>query len=96
MKYAQFKDPHYGYISVIGREDDDLERPYGDDVRISEWIEIDFPPLPQADVVQAQLAALDAQQRELVAEYLQKLQKIANARAKLLALTHDAEFAEVE
>ena len=25
MKYAQFKDPHYGYISVIGREDDELE-----------------------------------------------------------------------
>ena len=96
MKYAQFKDPHYGYISVIGREDDDLERPYSDDVRISEWIEIDFPPLPQADIVQAQLAVLDAEQRKLVTEHLDALRKIAEARAKLLALTHDAEFAEVD
>ena len=89
MKYAQFKDPHYGYISVIGREDDELERGYADDVRISEWIEIDFPPLSQAEAVQAQLVALDAEQRKLVAERLDALQKIAEARAKLLSLTHE-------
>ena len=89
MKYTQFKEPYYGYISVIGREDDELERGYADDVRISEWIEIDFPPLSQAEVVQAQLAAFDAEQRKLVAEHLDALHKIAEARAKLLSLTHE-------
>ena len=89
MKYAQFKDPKYGFVAVVARDDDDLERPYVDDVRISEWIEIDFPPLPQKDVIRGQLAALDAEQRKLVKEHLAELQKIANARAKLLALTHE-------
>ena len=90
MKYAQFKDPTLGFVTVVSRADNDLDRPFCDDVRISEWIEIDFPPRKSDEVIAAQLAALDAQQQTLVAEHLTALQKIAEARSKLLALTHDA------
>lgn len=90
VKYAQFKDTKLGTVMVVGRADDDLERPFLEDVRISEWVEIDFPPLPLEDIVAAQLAALDAEQRTLVAQHLRDLEKIANARAKLLALTHES------
>jgi hypothetical protein len=89
MKYAQFKDMKFGWINVVGRHESDLERPYCDTVRVSEWIEIDFPPLPDNEVVPQQLAALDRKQQELVREHLAALQKIADQRAKLLCLTHE-------
>lgn len=90
MKYAQFKDPKFGYITIVAREDNDLDRPFLSDVRVSEWVDVNFPPLPQEDVVRGHLDALDAEQRKLVAEHLAALQKIAEARAKLLSLTQEA------
>ena len=90
MKHAQFKNIKYDYTYIVSRQDDDLERTHANDVRVSEWIEIEFPPLPQGDVISGQIAALDAKQRQLVTEHLAALQEIADARAKLLSLTHEA------
>ena len=89
MKYAKYKDPKLNMTSVVERDDDDLDRPFLSDVRVSEWVDVTFPPRATEEVVQENLAALDAEQRELVAKHLDALQKIAEARAKLLSLTHE-------
>lgn len=89
MKYARFTDPTINMTSIVERDDDDLDRPFLSDVRVSEWVEVTFPPRATEEIVQQSLAALDAEQRELVAKHLDELQKIANARAKLLSLTHE-------
>ncbi len=91
MKYAKFQDPKIpSLISVVGREDDDLERPFLQDVRISEWVEVDFPPRAPEEVVPAQLAALDREAEAVRKEFTDKLHKIAERRASLLALTHES------
>ena len=90
MKYARFQDPKMcNLISIVEREDDDLERPFLNDVRISESVSVEFPALPPEVIVPAQLTALDRQAEEVKAEFAAKLREIADARASLLALTHE-------
>lgn len=90
MKYAQFQDPKIpSLVSIVGREDDDLERPFLRDIRISEWVEVDFPPRAPEEIVPPQIAALDRQAEEVKAEFAAKLREIAEARASLLALTQE-------
>ena len=90
MKYAQFQDPKFPtLITVVSRDDDDLDRPYCNDIRISEWVEIDFPPLAPEQVIPAQLAALDREAEAVRQESAARLRKIAERKASLLALTHE-------
>ena len=57
--------------------------------RITEWVDVEFPDLGAEDLVPAQLAALDRKAEEVKAEFTAKLREIAEARASLLALTHE-------
>ena len=59
-------------------------------VRITEWVDVEFPALPPEVTVPAQIAALDRQAEEVKAEFTAKLREIADARASLLALTQEA------
>ena len=56
-------------------------------MRITEWVDVEFPALPPEVIVPAQLTALDRQAEEVKAEFTAKLREIAEARASLLALT---------
>ncbi len=58
-------------------------------VRISEWVDVEFPALASEVIVPAQIAALDRQVEEVKAEFTAKLREIAEARASLLALTQE-------
>ena len=58
-------------------------------VRVSEYLDIDFPTRPAAEIVPAQIAALDKAEAELRAKFSEKLHEIAEQRAKLLCLTHE-------
>lgn len=60
-------------------------------VRLSEYIEVEFPPLPAAVVVEGQLKQIDTAEQELREKFQQKLNELAEARAKLLSLTHEAQ-----
>lgn len=60
-------------------------------VRISEYVDVQFPPRPPEEVVPAQIAALDAKEKELRGEFLAKLNDIAEQRARLKALTHEVQ-----
>ena len=57
--------------------------------RITEWVDVEFPALPPEVIVPAQIAALDRRAEEVKAEFTAKLHEIAEARASLLALTHE-------
>lgn len=56
--------------------------------RVSEWIEVDFPPRSQEEVVTEQLAGLDALQNEVEKDYAVKMHAIKEKRAELAALTY--------
>ena len=58
-------------------------------MRITEWVDVEFPALAPEAIVPAQIAALDRQAEEVKAEFTAKLREIADARASLLALTHE-------
>lgn len=58
-------------------------------VRATQWVEVDFPERSAAELIPDQLAALDAKEQELRAAFMEKLNELAEARAKLRALTHE-------
>lgn len=60
-------------------------------VRATDWIDVEFPPLPRAVVVQSQLNALSDAETELRMKFQTKLDQIETERSKLLSLTHDAQ-----
>lgn len=57
-------------------------------IRLSEWVEVEFPPRDPQEHVPEQLASLDAAERELRLKFEQKLHEIADARARVRALTY--------
>ena len=60
-------------------------------VRLSEYVDVDFPPRAPEEIVPAQLAAIDKAEKEARAEFQLKLNAFAEARANALALTHTPE-----
>lgn len=62
-----------------------------DKLRISEYVEIDFPDLPAADVVAAEVDQLDQQIAIVRDAAAQKLNELATRKAELLSLTHGPE-----
>lgn len=58
-------------------------------VRLTEFTEIEFTPLPPAEVIEGQLKLIDAAEAELRAKFQEKLNQLANERRALLSLTHE-------
>lgn len=56
-------------------------------VRISPWLEIDFPELDDGTIVAKQLEQLDKAEQAAREELQQRLNQINDARQQLLALT---------
>ena len=61
---------------------------YEDYVRISEYVDVEFPPLKNADVLNKQVAALKKAKQDIQAATELKLQDIDYKISKLLALPH--------
>lgn len=59
-------------------------------VRLTEFAEIEFTPLPPTEVVDKQLKQLDEAEAELRNKFQEKLNELANERAKLLSIGHEA------
>jgi len=94
VKVAVFKDidPNSvisGYESIFSEE----HEKYTTDVRISEYIEVEFSPLKDEIVVDKYIDALDRSERKLRLDFQKKLDEIATQRSNLLALTHKPERA---
>lgn len=94
MKIALFRilvSDSCSYESIYDEE----HAKYTDGVRISGWIEVEFPARAPEEFVPEQVALLDKAEAELRGKFEQKLHQIAEQRAKLRCLTHQpAEEAE--
>lgn len=90
MKIAKFQCiGHQDWFAVWEAREDGSDPCADSYVRISEYLDINFPPRPAEEIVPAQIAALDSAETELRAKFQAKLQEIAGQRAKLLCLTHE-------
>lgn len=58
-----------------------------DYVRVSEYLDINFPPRAPEEIVPAQMAVLDKAEAELREKFAEKLNQIAEQRARLRAIT---------
>lgn len=82
MKIAQYKNVAYDFECV---SDDGLAT-CKDYVRLSEWVDVDFPPIPREETVKAELAILEEEANEIRAETQQRLNEIERRKQELLAL----------
>jgi hypothetical protein len=82
----------YSYLTIrnfpLDLSDEDADRCVSDGhVRLSPWLEIEFPSLDTDDVINAQLAQLDKAEQRAREELQQRLNAINDTRQKLLALS---------
>lgn len=90
MKIAKFQrvgDP--GWLAIFEPHADGSDPCTDTYIRVSEYVEIDFPPRAPEEIVPAQLAALDKAEQDLRAQFQLKLNEIADARARVRSLTHE-------
>lgn len=94
MKVAIFKSA-VGYTTAYDHDTGEGMVKYSRYTRISEYVEVEFPPLPTETVVEGQLAALTGAETELRNQFETKLSEIKTERAKLLSLTHQPDVPDV-
>jgi hypothetical protein len=76
------------WCTAPDRPDDDADETIPDGyVRLSPWIEIEFPSLDTGDVINAQLAQLDKAEQKAREELQQRLNAINDTRKRILALS---------
>lgn len=85
MKVAQYL--HLKNDFTVIQEDGDYACTHLDYTRVSEFIEVDFPPRAQDEIVTEQLAALDTLEVQVEKDYATKIQAIKDKRSELAALT---------
>ena len=85
-KIARFYCPEYGFESI--REEEDYMEGY---VRLTEWVEVEMPFLPKEETMQGEIDLLREHLNEIRAEAQQKINRIEERIASLLALTHNPE-----
>lgn len=91
MKIAIFKSIEPGCLhgwETIGAEDYEQIDRY---IRVSEYVDVEFPPLKGEEVVQKQLTALDKAEGELRGRFQATLNQIERQRQELRALTYRPE-----
>jgi hypothetical protein len=94
MRIAQFRGTgKYAITLIISREPGDEERPCEGYIRISEWIDVEFPPLAPKALVAAEISQLDAERQEVVTEFAQRLKDIDDRKQELMAITYEASAA---
>jgi hypothetical protein len=82
----------YSYLTTrnfsLDLPDEDADSCVSDGyVRLSPWIEIEFPSLDTGDVIKAQLAQLDKAEQKAREELQQRLNVINDTRKRILALS---------
>lgn len=89
-KYITMSEGRRGY-EVIHTEKDgtDFERVCGY-VRISDFVEVEFPPLKDEAIVEKQIASLDKAESELRAKFQAALNGIEQQRQELRAITYQS------
>jgi hypothetical protein len=89
VKIAVFKDIDpssliCGYESIYTEEHEKVTS----DVRISEYVEVEFSKLQDEIVIDRYIDALDRSERKVRLEFQRKLDEIATQRSNLMALAY--------
>jgi hypothetical protein len=90
VKIAKFNAPIAGEL-ILDQRGGELGVKYSRYVQLTEYADVEFIPLPAKEVVEGRLKQIDAAEQELREKFQQKLNELAEARAKLLSLTHEAQ-----
>lgn len=87
MKLALFTNADSDYRTVC----EEWAERHADYVRVSEFVDVTFPPLREEAVIERQLEALDRTETELRSKFQDKLNSIESRRAELRAITYKAD-----
>ena len=88
MKIALFKSIEYGWTLPFEQHDDGSDPCLQNYIRVTGYVDVDFPLRAPEEIVPAQLAAIDKAEQHARAEFQLKLNAFAEARANVRALTH--------
>lgn len=86
MKIAKYKDVEFGF-EVVGNEFLDNVESY---VRISEFVDVEFPPISSDELIQKHVSVLDKAREKVVTEFTRKLADIDRRKSELLSITHQS------
>ncbi len=83
-KLALFKNLTYGHESVC----EEIFDTFHDYVRLTEFVEVNFPPLNSEEVLEKQLKALDSAEQDVRTRFQEALNEIERQRQELRAITY--------
>lgn len=83
MKLAIFKDASSNFTLVREAK----EEQYTDMVRISEYVDVDFPPRAIEERMVLEVAALEKEIEQITAKFAKAVGELKNRKSELLALT---------
>jgi hypothetical protein len=92
-KFALFVHPTYEYYSYIYCEEEAKVSTYA---RVSEWVEIAFPSLPDPEIIQSKVSALDKEIEETMKNAMESVLVMRKKRDELLAITYEKPKSELD
>lgn len=93
MRIAKYSINAANYVHIM--ECDDWRENDSGYIRLSEIVDVEFPPLAAEIVVPQKLAALDEAEKELIAKHVTALEFIQSRRKDLLSLAPPKAVSEV-
>lgn len=87
MKIALFKDVKYDWTSSTPWQADEDDCALPGYTRVSEIVDVEFPPLSKDEVVRQSLDVLDEQEKKIRNEFQKALDGLNDRRAQLQSLT---------
>lgn len=87
MKIARFKRLGEHSFECVQTEDFETIKGY---IRLTEYVDVDFPPLRDDAVVEKHLKALDDAEADVRTRFQQALNEINNQRQELRAITYQS------
>lgn len=88
MKIALYKLPHGSITPYEVYYSGEAERCPEGWARMSNIINVEFPPLDDQEVIERQLKAIDEEERIIRNDFQRRLDEFKERRANLQALTH--------
>ncbi|MDD5084171.1 MAG: hypothetical protein PHT88_04590 [Candidatus Moranbacteria bacterium] len=89
MRLAKYKNIRVDYEVIT----DDWCAEHRDYVRLTEFVDIEFPPLPEDAVITQEVAVLDRQIAAIQEQAMVEIQQLAQRKQELLALNAPGETA---
>lgn len=85
MKIALFKNAEYGFSAVYEQNREEFLEEY---VRVSQWVDVEFPMRSAEEYVPEQIKVLDSEREKIVEKFSTALAEIDKRKKELLAIPH--------